>query len=238
MRGKRTAGGVKNRIGGPKYSLMARNHQLGASVDFDCDRVEHPELETPGDYNRNSTIESIEIKSVNISGVARRAWGTQKTTAMDYVLERLLYINEIYHPDNWDIEVNRGYYGEEAGEPCLEAFSLMKQLDNEAAKIGKLPQSKAIERILELEYGTVPPQAQGLHWRAASVPKGKVVFDPLRQAAVDLNHARSLYEFSYAGDLPLGIAVFNAGKFDLLDGYHRLAVSPPQNGKWRLLVGR
>jgi hypothetical protein len=220
------------------HSLSEKLENFGYRFEFSYREEQHPELEDPDDYIRHSTLENLKVAETNIEGGALDVWGRSPSTIVNYALERLFYLNHLYQPQMWECYSTPGYYGEEIDYDVeLVDSYLAQQLDVEALKLINYAPEAVMEYILKLEYKT---DFRGRCWGIEKVPKAALVVSKQRLDNL-LPEISAVYEEYGRRDLkmPLGVALFENDKFELIDGYHRLATA--LTGKKRvfnLIVGR
>lgn len=134
-----------------------------------------------------------------------------------YLLDRLLTINKIYDPENWEIDIEEGWYGEEI-RGCFIKKALAKNLNDSWLEISKLSDNDAIYYILNLEYGFVPHKYENLTWKIDTVNPNDVII-------TNLWHAHKAGSCEYYKDYKHFVCVCidtPIGK-EIVDGYHRIA---------------
>lgn len=147
-----------------------------------------------------------------------------------YTIDRTLRINRIYDPDNWDINICRGYYGEEI-ESVKLIGSLSIKIENqleEAFNIFDL--SKRIEYLLKLEYGYLIDTLKGKKYEIVIIDKNDITFGSDSQYRKVKSMDLPYYNKSYKSFR--GVVIEKNDKYQLVDGYHRcLAV----DGKFKVI---
>lgn len=141
-----------------------------------------------------------------------------------YTIDRILRINEVYKPSNWDIQIFNGYYGEEINEIILDnslAIKIENQLE-EAFNITGL--KERIEYLLTLEYGYILPDLKGRSYQVATIEKSKIIFGSDNQyykvSNDKLEHYSDNKYLTYRG-----IVTPKGNEYRLIDGYHRCFAS-------------
>jgi len=127
----------------------------------------------------------------------------------------------VYCPDNWEIHVNGGYYGEEIGEILLEetvSSSLKEKLTNISSK----SDVDKIKLLLEYEYGYL-----------LNVLKNTTKLEILSLTKDEIKTPNEFYYKKLSqinseiySNYKLPFAVIrqnNLGDYLIVDGYHRLA---------------
>ena len=170
---------------------------------------------------RNSTINSI------LGGVSKE---------IDiYTIDRILRINKVYEPSNWDVQVCGGYYGEEIDDVILED-SVAKKIENQLEDaFNIIDLTERIEFLLMLEYGELLPSLQGCKYSIETVERDSIIFgSDEHYRKVNSKNLEHYSDKKYQGIR--GIALVKGDKFRLIDGYHRSSTS--ENRTIKLLVGR
>jgi hypothetical protein len=141
-----------------------------------------------------------------------------------YTIDRILRINGVWEPSNWDVQVCSGYYGQEIDDVILEdsvASKIEKQLE-EAFDITDL--TKRIEYLLILEYGYILPELKDCRYEVDTILRDKVIFGSEGQyrkvATEKLSHYSDKNYHSYRG-----IVIPKGDQYRLIDGYHRCFAS-------------
>lgn len=174
------------------------------------------------DYCRCGTIENIRITSVPplvemICNSGRDAY--KHDIIFKYCLHRLFTIYKLYDTNNWTADAERGYYGEECGQPYLvEKVKIEKHYN----QLLNLEQLDRIKYVLDLEYGYLTNEVQ-------NATKYEIItIDPNKLNSPNDNHyvkcvsndEYNIHYFKY--DLPGGIVNSN---MKIIDGHHRLKVA-------------
>jgi len=170
---------------------------------------------------RNSTINSI------LGGVSKE---------IDiYTIDRILRINKVYEPTNWEVQVCGGYYGQEIDDIILDdsvARKVEQQLDK-AFDIIDL--TERIEYLLKLEYGEILPALQGRKYSIETVERDSIIFgSDEHYRKVNTKSLDHYSDKNYTGIR--GIALVKDDRYRLIDGYHRSSTS--ENIKIQLLIAR
>ena len=155
---------------------------------------------------RNSTINTI------LGGVSKE---------IDiYTIDRILRINKVYEPTNWEINVCGGYYGQEIDNIILEdsiARKLEEQID-EALSIIEL--TKRVEYLLKLEYGHILPSLQNCQYSVETIERDKIIFgNNNHYKKVNLKNIDHYSDNNY--NSIRGIVLKKDEEYRLIDGYHR-----------------
>lgn len=141
-----------------------------------------------------------------------------------YTIDRILRINKVYEPTNWEVQICGGYYGQEIDDILLEdsiARKVEDQLDKAFSIIGL---SERVEYLLMLEYGKILPELEGLKYSIETIERDSIIFgsdghykNVLKE---DLEHYSDKNYCSIRG-----IVISKGDKYRLIDGYHRCSKS-------------
>lgn len=170
---------------------------------------------------RNSTINNI------LGGVSKE---------IDiYTIDRILRINKVYEPSNWDVQVCGGYYGQEIDDVILEdsvAQKIENQLEEAFNIIGL---TERIEYLLMLEYGKILPELKDRKYSVETHERDSIIFgSDEHYRKVNTKSLDHYSDKNYTGIR--GIALSKGDKLRLIDGYHRSSAS--ENMMIKLLIGR
>ena len=159
---------------------------------------------------RNSTINSI------LGGVSKE---------IDiYTIDRILRINKVYLPENWEVQICGGYYGQEIDDILLED-SIARKIEDQLDKaFSIIDLSERVEYLLMLEYGKILPELEGLKYSIETIERDSIIFgsdehykNVLKE---DLEHYSDKNYCSIRG-----IVISKGDKYRLIDGYHRCSKS-------------
>jgi hypothetical protein len=170
---------------------------------------------------RNSTINNI------LGGVSKE---------IDiYTIDRILRINKVYEPTNWEVQVCGGYYGQEIDDIILDdsvARKVEEQLDK-AFDIIDL--TERIEYLLMLEYGKILPELKDRKYSIETIERDSIIFgSDEHYRKVNTKSLDHYSDRNYTGIR--GIALSKNDKFRLIDGYHRSSTS--ENRTIKLVIAR
>jgi hypothetical protein len=193
---------------------------------------------------RCSTIEDAHVVSVNISNMVNHIYhnyfddslSTKRNSTINsilggvskeidiYTIDRILRINKVYEPSNWEVQVCGGYYGQEIDDVILEdsiAQKIETQLD-EAFSLIDL--TERIEFLLMLEYGSILPELKGLNYKITEVERDSIIFGSDVHYKNVLNEDLEHYSDKNYCSIR-GIVISKGDKYRLIDGYHRCSKS-------------
>ncbi len=154
-----------------------------------------------------------------------------KDVITKYCIDRILTATKLYEPDNWEVRVSRGYYGDETNgaypvsyrdsENWLEKLKILKT-DNEKILL-----------VLECEYGYILNQLKNItNFTIENIDKNDLQIgnlDHYKKLESDIVEKYKEYEY------PRGICIKNDGGYKLIDGYHRVAAC--NSDKITMIVG-
>jgi len=195
------------------------------------------------DYCRCSTIENQRVTNVDMLQVvekiveppaARRGLDIEKYAIDKYCIDRILTSYKVFDPNNWNIKVCPGYYGEEIN--CVSINTeVATKVDQEITRITSLPSiNDKVREILILEYGYLLDILKTCQFRVDSVDKANIIF-PRKEYYTKLDKASVDRYIDYT--LPRGIVIFSAANnsWRVIDGYHRISAAKP--GKVEVIIG-
>ena len=138
-----------------------------------------------------------------------------------YTIDRILRSYKIWENENWNIEVEGGYYGQEAGNVTIKE-SIADKIDEELWTVFSLPSLKEkIEYLLNVEYGKVLPELSNCSYESIVIDKDEVVFGVENHLNKVMKKDLDFYsDKNYSGIR--GIVVKSGDKWRIVDGYHRI----------------
>ena len=190
---------------------------------------------------RCGTINNEHIDSVDVSLIVKRIYdeffeqgkAANRNNAINevlygigkdidiYTIDRIIRSYKIWENDNWDIEVEGGYYGQEAGNVTIKE-SIADKIDEELWTVFSLPSLKEkIEYLLNVEYGKVLPELSNCSYESIVIDKDEVVFGVENHLNKVMKKDLDFYsDKNYSGIR--GIVVKSGDKWRIVDGYHRI----------------
>lgn len=190
---------------------------------------------------RCGTINNEHIDSVDVSLIVKRIYdeffeqgkAANRNNAINevlygigkdidiYTIDRILRSYKIWENENWDIEVEGGYYGQEAGNVTIKE-SIADKIDEELWTVFSLPSLKEkIEYLLNVEYGKVLPELSNCNYESIVIDKDDVVFGVEKHLNKVMKKDLDFYsDKNYSGIR--GIVVKSGDKWRIVDGYHRI----------------
>lgn len=141
----------------------------------------------------------------------------------EYFIDRVLKLNNCYDPDNWEIAVHGGYYGDEIDGVFL---SVLNRVNSDLGQYtGEI--DKDIPFLLKREYGELDFRLVGKKWKEDIIKMDDLVFPQTQHYnRVDDNlyyYKDEFYPF------PRGVVLKDGSKYKVIDGYHRLKNTKQSN---------
>ena len=190
---------------------------------------------------RCGTINNEHIDSVDVSLIVKRIYdeffeqgkAANRNNAINevlygigkdidiYTIDRILRSYKIWENENWDIEVDGGYYGQEAGNVTIKE-TIADKIDEELWTVFSLPSLKEkIEYLLNVEYGKVLPELSNCNYESIVIDKDDVIFGVEKHLNKVMKKDLDFYsDKNYSGIR--GIVVKSGDKWRIVDGYHRI----------------
>lgn len=190
---------------------------------------------------RCGTINNEHIDSVDVSLIVKRIYdeffeqgkAANRNNAINevlygigkdidiYTIDRILRSYKIWENDNWNIEVDGGYYGQEAGNVTIKE-TIADKIDEELWTVFSLPSLKEkIEYLLNVEYGKVLPELSNCNYESIVIDKDDVIFGVEKHLNKVMKKDLDFYsDKNYSGIR--GIVVKSGDKWRIVDGYHRI----------------
>ena len=190
---------------------------------------------------RCGTINNEHIDSVDVSLIVKRIYdeffeqgkAANRNNAINevlygigkdidiYTIDRILRSYKIWENENWNIEVEGGYYGQEAGNVTIKE-SIADKIDEELWTVFSLPSLKEkIEYLLKVEYGKILPELSNCNYESIVIDKDEVIFGVEKHLNKVMKKDLDFYaDRNYSGIR--GIVVKSGDKWRIVDGYHRI----------------
>jgi uncharacterized protein YqkB len=193
---------------------------------------------------RCSTIEDAHVTSVNIPSMVNHIYAnyfddsisTKRNSTINsilgsvskeidiYTIDRILRINKVYDPSNWEVQVCGGYYGQEIDGVILEDV-VAKKIENQLEDaFNIIDLTERIEFLLMLEYGNILPELKGLSYKITEVERDSIIFGSDAHYKNVLNEDLEHYSDKNYCSIR-GIVISKGDKYRLIDGYHRCSKS-------------
>ena len=199
---------------------------------------------------RCSTIEHAHVVSVNIPSMVNHIYdnyfdnsiSTKRNSTINtilggvskeidiYTIDRILRINKVYEPSNWEVNICGGYYGEEIDDVILDDFLAQKVEKEIDDAFNIIDLKERIEYLLILEYGNILPELKDCKYSIQKVERDSVIFgSDEHYRKVNEKKLDHYSDKNYNGIR--GIALLKKDKYRLIDGYHRCSTSESRNIK-------
>jgi len=138
-----------------------------------------------------------------------------------YTIDRILRSYKIWENENWDIEIEGGYYGEQIGDITIKE-AIAEKIEAELWTVFTLPTLKEkIEYLLKVEYGKVLPELSKCSYESIVIDKDDVLFGVEKHLNKVMKKDLDFYsDKNYSGFR--GIVVKSGDKWRIVDGYHRI----------------
>jgi len=138
-----------------------------------------------------------------------------------YTIDRILRSYKIWENENWNIEIEGGYYGQETGDITIKE-TIADKIEGELLTVFALPTLKEkIEYLLKVEYGKVLPELSNCTYESIVIDKDDVIFGVEKHLNKVMKKDLDFYsDKNYSGIR--GIVVKSGDKWRIVDGYHRI----------------
>jgi hypothetical protein len=135
-----------------------------------------------------------------------------------YTIDRITRIFRLWDKSNWDIIIDKGYYGEEIGGVYINNVSRIESSIDKALSIDNL--TNRIQYLIELEYGYLLPELKNCKFEVIEINKSDIIFGSHSQLEnVKLEKLDHYSDMNYSNIR--GIVISKCDKWRLIDGYHR-----------------
>jgi hypothetical protein len=192
---------------------------------------------------RCSSIVDVEIKSVNLTfisdiiysellppdkvsrkremKISELLYGGE--TVDRYCIYRILSLNKVYMPCNWELNIIGGYYGQETDGFIMDP-SIFSKISSQIDFLYTLQSmSDKLKYVIELEYGHLTDTVKDSDFEIISIYKTDIDNKSINKNHLfnvkqeDLSHYnRGVY------NLPRGIVKKVSSGYSIIDGYHRI----------------
>ena len=220
---------------------MSKKKDLSALVDYDFHFCTNVDYDDDGYYNcecsgihRCKTISNARVSEVHIDSVLNNFF-VGKDTFSYYCAQRVLTHSPLSNPENYEVSVGRGYYGEEIKgvsfnediAPIIQVLTAIQQARTDKDRLFE---------ALKFEYGYVLETLTNLKFSIETI-KLSDVFIPqtdhykrLDKGAVD-RYVKNPTEI-------VCLVTYDNGKMRLVDGYHRYRAAEKRGDKKiKVIVG-
>ena len=183
-------------------------------------------------YCRCSEIIDAKIESLNIPAIiAKFIKKKDLNTIKGYCQERVLRHCGVFNVDNWEPDIQRGYYGEECNGIELDnkVLSKVKAL---------LKTGLTIPKVLTLEYGRLLPVLIKRKWKIVTIKRNNIIVGQYDYYTTKLNPkiVDSYKEYKFPVCVCIPILDEGSELVRLIDGYHRFAATDSKR-KIKIMLG-
>jgi hypothetical protein len=206
-------------------SLIDKDFKYIFHVDYDskqhCHEVDCESLH--GGYCRCSTIENAHIENISIQTIVDSI--TNKNTSMldKYGIDRILTKMNLTDSDYWDINICRGYYGQEIDNVKLNNAEKVQNNIDQFLALDTC--QKKIEFLLLFEYGYLIDKVKNLTWIELTINKNGIYLLDNVMKKVDRDTVEKYKEYPYYKCIVIVDGEKFGEKYRLIDGYHRFVAS-------------
>lgn len=151
-----------------------------------------------------------------------------------YCLEKIAQLLQFYDKNNYEIIINKGYYGEEiTGVEFYNKNLLVEHLE----AIENKNDTELMEYILEMEYGYILNRFKNAQYTVKHIDVNDLRFSNNEYFKKISNKTNNHYRNISLKDKILGIYYYDGVKYNLIDGYHRLVAAKQSNlDKGKIIV--
>jgi len=142
-----------------------------------------------------------------------------------YFVNRILTINKVFLPSNWEVTYGPSYYGEEVDDVILNADLFNKIVSDINLLLSLTFLSDKVELILNMEYGYLLPSLIGREYFVQNIYKNQISFG--QKEHLNKIQMKSIHYYSdsdYKAKIR-GVVIADGNQFKLIDGYHRMAAT-------------
>jgi hypothetical protein len=138
-----------------------------------------------------------------------------------YTIDRILRSYKIWEVENWNIEVEGGYYGQEVGDVTIKE-SIADKIEEELWIVFSLPTLKEkIEYLLKVEYGKILPEIADSNYESIVIDKDDIIFGVESHLKKVMKKDLDFYSDKKYNGIR-GIVKKSGDKWIVIDGYHRI----------------
>ncbi len=183
------------------------------------------------DYCRCSKIINAKITSLDALSIAKKLIPKKDLdTLKGYCKERVLRHCGVFDLDNWEPNIQQGYYGEQCDGISLNNTVLSKV--KELLKTGL-----TIPKVLTLEYGYLLENLKNCKWNIAVVPRESIIIGQNNYYSNKLNP--KIVDSYKDHTFPICVCIHmpeSGNGHILIDGYHRFAATDGKR-KIKIILG-
>jgi len=138
-----------------------------------------------------------------------------------YTIDRILRSYKIWENENWNIEVDGGYYGQEVGDVTIKE-SIADKIEEELWIVFSLATLKEkIEYLLKVEYGKILPEIADANYESIVIDKDDIIFGVENHLKKVMKKDLDFYSDKKYNGIR-GIVKKSGDKWRVIDGYHRI----------------
>lgn len=193
--------------------LISRLNEIYYSSFVDTDYDREPRNENDNYYS--SKIINEKITSIDFDYFINEYTRTLPTF-IQYIVDRLFRVYKFYDKNNWELTIDRGYYGDEFVSP---SFPKIYDIISNLYAIKPLSDIEQIKYILNLEYGYILPILQDKTTATIiSISPNEITSMNDHYFKKVNTEDQSIYN-KYT--LPRAICINSNNSYRIIDGYHR-----------------
>jgi|ERR1035437_3991469 hypothetical protein len=205
------------------------NFHWGMDVEYDSVNMGRDEYHAGDCYIQNARIEKFD--PIQISQRISSELGIKDID--EYFIDRIINLGN-FNRDNFEIDVVDGYYGQEIGSVKLDVASEKIVLIN--SQLNHMLALKTIKEklfyCLDLEYNSLLPELETLHYYEETIAKDQVKFYNERYMERRVPVLDRYLKYPYV----VALLIENGKDYRLIDGYHRFSAS--QGKEIKVIIGR
>ncbi len=180
------------------------------------------------DYCRCGTIENIRNITVDISALISGLVGNSKEILNAYCVDRLIRASDLKDPSNWELNVERGYYGEETHGHSPNQL-IIDNLISDFKLMLNMSDANKVKLCLKNEYGHVLPSLEKLTNAEICLVKTDDIelFNDHYVRKINKKFVDQYDDYEF----PRAVCTLAGSKYRVIDGYHRMSSALNKNLK-------
>jgi len=144
----------------------------------------------------------------------------------EYIIDRVLRINNIWDSNNWTTECEGGYYGDEVSFVGIKENIFIKIIEQIEYANEIIELEDKIKYLLELENGFILGKLESKTCQIIEVDLDDIFFGHREHLSKVIENNNEFYlDKNYPSNLPKGVCIYDNGKWRVVDGYHRLSTT-------------
>jgi hypothetical protein len=185
------------------------------TAEFDYDRTDCTGC---SDYCRCTRIINAHITEINVDVILDNLTKDLDDVLLTYCVDRTARASKLLNKDSWEVDVQGGYYGDEANGVRLHD-TVLSDLIQSLKDLEPLSDADRIKKVLVDEYGYLLPHL-------VTCTKVKVIQADLGQMEMRQDHYRSkiakeMVDYYTDYKFPRAACTYQ-GTYTVIDGYHRM----------------